>query len=113
MGFAQTTGSPCCRSSITSTCGWTSRGTAPPPATCSPASLLLASSASPRPSAEGPTLVDGFDAAAGRRAASMEQALLVTARALDCVPGAKSLVVFGHGFGRILIGDGRAPAGRR
>ena len=31
----------------------------------------------------------------------MEQALLVTARALALVPGAKSLIVLGHGFGRL------------
>ena len=66
--------------------------------------LPLALPMAPRPTAEGPTLAAGFDAAAGRRAASMEQALLVTARALDRVPGAKSLVILGHGFGRILIG---------
>ncbi len=43
-----------------------------------------------------------FDRAAGRRAATMEQALLVLARALDGVPGPKALVLLGHGFGRIV-----------
>ena len=63
-----------------------------------------------RRASDGPHARGGLRRAAGRRAASMEQALLVTARALDRVPGAKSLVILGHGFGRILIGDGRAPA---
>jgi VWFA-related protein len=70
--------------------------------------LLFASSPAPAPAVDGPTLVAGFDDAAGRRAASMEQALLVMARALDRVPGSKSVVLFGHGFGRILIGDMRS-----
>ena len=42
----------------------------------------------------------------------MEQALLVTARALAKVPGAKALVIFGHGFGRLgLVGLGGLPTG--
>ena len=72
--------------------------------------LLMASSPPPAESPDGPTLLAGLDQAAARRAASMEQALLVTARALDSVPGAKSLVIVGHGFGRILIGDLRSAA---
>lgn len=52
------------------------------------------------------SLLPAFDRAAGRRAATMEQALLVLARALDTVPGSKALVLFGHGFGRIVT-----PAG--
>lgn len=72
--------------------------------------LLMASPGAPVPSGDSPMLLAGFDAAAGRRAASMEQALLVTARALDTLPGAKSLVIFGHGFGRILLADPRAAA---
>jgi VWFA-related protein len=72
--------------------------------------LLLASGAPATENHDGPTILPRFDAAAARQAASMEQALLVTAQALDGVPGAKSLVILGHGFGRILIGDLRSAA---
>ena len=51
-----------------------------------------------------------FDAGAARRASSMEQALLVVARAAALVPGAKALVILGHGFGRLgLAGFGDLP----
>ena len=56
------------------------------------------------PPGEGPSLSLYFDRHEGRRAASMEQALLVLARALDQLPGEKSVVLFGFGFGRMLIG---------
>ncbi len=57
-----------------------------------------------------PSLALSFDRRAADRAGTMEQALLVVARALGRVPGAKSLVVFGHGFGRLgLPGLGGAP----
>ena len=52
--------------------------------------------------AEGPSLVSSVDRDAGRKASSMEQALLVLGRALDQLPGEKSVVLFGFGFGRIL-----------
>lgn len=51
---------------------------------------------------EGPSLVSSLDRNAGRRSSSMEQALLVLGRALDQLPGEKSVVLFGFGFGRIL-----------
>ena len=47
-----------------------------------------------------------FDRAAGRRAASMEQALLVLAQALDKLPGEKSVVFFGFALGRWSGGAG-------
>jgi len=53
---------------------------------------------------EGPSLSLAFDRSAGRRASSMEQALVVLARALDSLPGEKWVVVFGFGFGRMLSG---------
>ncbi|TAM44737.1 MAG: VWA domain-containing protein [Acidobacteria bacterium] len=46
-----------------------------------------------------PSLAASFDAAAAARAASPEAGLLVTARALEALPGAKSLVFFGWGLG--------------
>jgi VWFA-related protein len=62
------------------------------------------------PSSDLPSLAVSFDRRAAARAASMEQALLTLARALSHVPGAKSLVVFGHGFGRLgLPGLGGTP----
>lgn len=51
---------------------------------------------------KGPSLSLYFDANEGRRASSIEQALLVLARALDKLPGEKSVVLFGFGFGRML-----------
>ena len=51
---------------------------------------------------EGPSLAVSFDRNEGRRAASLEQALLVLARALDKLPGEKSVVLFGFGFGRMM-----------
>lgn len=48
----------------------------------------------------GPSLVARLDPRRARRASSMEEALLEIARALEPLPGAKSLVIVGHGFGR-------------
>lgn len=47
-----------------------------------------------------PSLAAGFDRRAAKRAATLETALLVTARALSELPGAKSLALFGWGLGR-------------
>jgi VWFA-related protein len=59
------------------------------------------------PPAEGPTpersLAAHLDAEKGRRAASPERALLVLARALREVPGNKSVVLVGHGFGELDV----------
>jgi VWFA-related protein len=46
-----------------------------------------------------------FDAAAAREAASIEQGLLVLARALQPLPGPKSVLFFGHGFGGLVAVD--------
>jgi VWFA-related protein len=54
------------------------------------------------PPGEGQSLSLYFDRTEGRRASSMEEALLVLARALDKLPGEKSVVLFGFGFGRML-----------
>jgi VWFA-related protein len=48
-----------------------------------------------------PSLALYYDRRAAQQAVSMEQALLVVARALNQVPGSKSLVIIGHGFGRL------------
>ena len=54
--------------------------------------------------ADWPSLMPAFDRAKGRRAASMEQALVALGKALDGMPGSKAMVVFGHGFGRVVGG---------
>ncbi len=60
--------------------------------------------------AEGISLVSSLDPGAAERAGSMEEALLVVARALRPIEGAKSLVIFGHGFGRFQPSAG-SPTG--
>ena len=52
-------------------------------------------------SVEAPSLAAGFDFEGARRVGTPETALLVTARALAPLPGAKSLVFFGFGMGRL------------
>lgn len=56
--------------------------------------------------AEPPSLVEHFDAMAGRRAATPEKALEVLARALEPLPGVKSVVLLGFGLGRLVAGVG-------
>lgn len=57
------------------------------------------------PPADGATagarLSEAFDATAARRADSIEAGLLVLARALEPLPGAKSVIFCGHGFGAL------------
>ncbi len=48
-----------------------------------------------------PSLATAWDRAAARRAAEPETGLLVTAEALEPLPGAKSLVFFGWGLGHL------------
>ena len=56
----------------------------------------------PHPTPEPyPSLLAHFDAEEGRRAANPEKGLLVLGRALGELPGAKSLVFFGWGLGRM------------
>jgi VWFA-related protein len=50
--------------------------------------------------ASPPSLVSTLDLARAGRASSMEQALAVLGRALEGLPGSKSVVLVGHGFGR-------------
>ena len=50
-----------------------------------------------------PSLAASFDRAAAERAAEPESGLLVTARALEALPGAKSLVYFGWGLGHLAL----------
>lgn len=51
-----------------------------------------------------PSLAAGLDPAAARQAAYLESALLELGRALEPLPGAKSLVLFGYGLGRLTGG---------
>jgi VWFA-related protein len=53
-----------------------------------------------------PSLAATFDPSAARRAATTETGLLVLARALEALPGAKSMVLFGWGMGRFSPGLG-------
>lgn len=48
-----------------------------------------------------PSLAGAFDRTAAKRAAEPETGLLVTARALEALPGSKSLVFFGWGLGHL------------
>ena len=66
-----------------------------------------------------PSLRASFDTAAAAKAATPETALLVVARALEKLPGAKSVVFFGWGLGqlsggsvmrRVTMGRDYAPA---
>ncbi|MGH9329487.1 MAG: VWA domain-containing protein [Vicinamibacterales bacterium] len=50
------------------------------------------------------SLVARLAAAAGRRTYSIEKGLRLIAEALEPLPGSKSLVLFGHGFGRFSRG---------
>jgi hypothetical protein len=46
-----------------------------------------------------PSLVQGLSQMEGRRTYGIEKALALVARALEPLPGSKSLVLVGHGFG--------------
>jgi VWFA-related protein len=48
-----------------------------------------------------PSLVARIGARQARDARTMEEALVLVGRALEPLPGAKSVIVFGHGFGRL------------
>ena len=54
-----------------------------------------------------PSLAEGFDFAAARRAASPERALEMTARALAGLPGEKTMIYLGWGLGRFGTGGVR------
>lgn len=56
---------------------------------------------------EAPSLAAYFDPAEGRRVASPEKALEVTARALSRLPGEKTMVYLGWGLGRFGAGGVR------
>ncbi len=61
--------------------------------------LLFERPGSVEPSS-GPSLVARLSPARGRRTYSMEMALLAVADALEPLPGAKALVLVGHGWGQ-------------
>jgi VWFA-related protein len=48
-----------------------------------------------------PSLMATLDVVKARRAASMEEALALLGQALEPLPGSKSIVLVGHGFGRL------------
>ncbi len=54
---------------------------------------------------EPPSLAERYDRPRARRAASLESALLVLGEALEPIEGAKSLVLFGWGLGRLSGGQ--------
>jgi VWFA-related protein len=51
---------------------------------------------------ESPALMATLDVVRARRAYSIEDALALLGQALEPLPGAKSVVYIGHGFGRIM-----------
>jgi VWFA-related protein len=51
---------------------------------------------------ESPALMTTLDVVRARRAYSIEDALALLGQALEPLPGAKSVVFVGHGFGRIM-----------
>jgi VWFA-related protein len=74
-------------------------------------SVLFAGRAPEGSPGEQPALLPAFDRVEGRRASSMEEALLRLGNTLDAMPGSKAMVIFGYGFGRILgAGDLRTMA---
>ena len=73
-------------------------------------SILFAGRAGELVTGDDSLLARTFDREAGRRAASMEQALVVVGDALDRLPGSKTVVIVGHGFGRMIGGGGLATA---
>jgi VWFA-related protein len=74
-------------------------------------SILFAGRAGELASGDPPLLARSFDREAGRRAYSMEQALAVLGDALDRLPGSKSVVLVGHGFGRMIDVGGLGASG--
>jgi VWFA-related protein len=62
---------------------------------------VLFGTAAPVQQSEGPSLLDRLTPAAARRTYSIEQALERVGDALAPLPGAKSLVFVGHGFGEL------------
>jgi VWFA-related protein len=59
---------------------------------------------------DAPSLVASLGARQAQDASTMEEALALVGRALEPLPGAKSVIVFGHGFGRLgLSGVTLAP----
>jgi VWFA-related protein len=65
--------------------------------------LLLGEPAAPVES-DPPSLVASLEPRQAQAAATMEEALALLGRALERLPGAKSVIVFGHGFGRFGSG---------
>jgi VWFA-related protein len=55
--------------------------------------------------ASTPSLVERLDPPRGRRTYSFERALELIGTALEPLPGSKSLILIGHGFGRFSGGD--------
>jgi VWFA-related protein len=50
---------------------------------------------------DAPSLVASLGAGQAQDASTMEEALALVGRALEPLPGAKSVIIFGHGFGRL------------
>ena len=65
---------------------------------------ILRRAPAPLSASDAPSLVASLDARQASRAATMEEALALVGRALEPLPGAKSVIVFGHGFGRFGSG---------
>jgi len=71
--------------------------------------ILMSEPAAPVES-EAPSLVAGLSPRGVKRASTLEEALALVGHALEPLPGAKSVIIFGHGFGRLgLSGVDLAP----
>ena len=62
--------------------------------------ILMGEPAAPIES-DAPSLVASLGARQANGASTMEEALALVGRALEPLPGAKSVIIFGHGFGRL------------
>jgi VWFA-related protein len=52
---------------------------------------------------DAPSLVASLGTRQAHDASTMEKALALVGRALEPLPGAKSVIIFGHGFGRLML----------
>lgn len=68
---------------------------------------LLFERPAPVQAASTPSLVERLDAERGRRTYGIERALELIGEALEPLPGSKSLVLIGYGFGRLGLGGVR------
>jgi len=69
---------------------------------------LLMQGPTPIAASSAPSLVAGLDPESARHTYQIEQALKLIGETLAPLPGSKSLVLFGYGFGQLTLGGGVA-----